>query len=874
MNVNSNVVTNNDSANAALLMANHAAMKGMLMSTLTDAKKSTSMSGDDIEAIAYLLEDTIYSQDYGNVNANDENGNGNNGNGNNGNGGSCEVLVEALTRLALNDDDESDDDQDDNYESGSDESSIAFDSDAEVEAFWEEFPEFKVTNPRYNTVEIPQQYLDDYDDDGDGDDNEIDDDPNENDIDCNDNDNDNDNVDDDRRKMQKNPQDHSIPPHPQQSQLQSNNQQHGNRSSTNMKNPYSNGNGNRNGGDRDQDPFSNSHNAQQNRGNKRPNNPYSNNNRQTETLQIQVSQSQKRSQAQSQAQSSSWDAYNARHTDRFNDNGVSSLGDDHDDRNPRQQRQQQRQPQHQQQQQQHINSNRNQNHDQNPNRHHNHNHNHNPHIYIDDDDDDNDPNNGDPTENPFRTAREVRGKKSKYDGIGNNNSSNNNSNNNNGNNGNNNYNDNNGSYDGYDNNNDYGNNNGNGPSSSSYNPNRPELSAGLKRKFQPPKLGSKKKNINGSANNNNYSSNGNGNGAGRPRGNVGNGGQKPRTNSNSKGGKNDDDDDEDELPEELKGLDKELIAKIENEIVDQTPTGESITFQDIAGLEDAKQTVMELVCWPMKRPDLFTGLRRGPNGLLLFGPPGTGKTLIGKAIAHESGATFFSISSSSLTSKWIGEGEKLVRTLFAVAAYREPAVVFIDEIDSLLTQRKADENEASRRIKTEFLVQLDGTGTSGQGRVLAIGATNLPKELDDAARRRFVKRLYIPLPEAPDREILLKTLLTKNRHRLTERELVKLAAETIGFSGADLKALCTDAALGPIRELGSRALDISTSDVPPIAYKHFRYALKGMNPSVAKSDLDMYIEFNNTYGSKSVTADAYDNLSDDDDEDDVDDVTS
>lgn len=130
----------------------------------------------------------------------------------------------------------------------------------------------------------------------------------------------------------------------------------------------------------------------------------------------------------------------------------------------------------------------------------------------------------------------------------------------------------------------------------------------------------------------------------------------------------------------------------------------------------------------MTRPDLFKGLRALPRGLLLFGPPGTGmysiyvniyhhctlsfvisglllaiyitgKTLIGKAIAHQSGATFFSISASSLMSKWIGEGEKTVRTLFAVAAYRQPSVVFIDEVDSLLCQRSSDENEATRRIK-------------------------------------------------------------------------------------------------------------------------------------------------------------------------------
>ena len=106
----------------------------------------------------------------------------------------------------------------------------------------------------------------------------------------------------------------------------------------------------------------------------------------------------------------------------------------------------------------------------------------------------------------------------------------------------------------------------------------------------------------------------------------------------------------------------------------------------------------------MKRPELFTGLRSLPKGLLLFGPPGTGKTLIGKAIAYESGATFFSISASSLMSKWTGESERLVKTLFAVASYREPSVVFIDEVDSLLTQRSSEENEASRRLKTEFLV--------------------------------------------------------------------------------------------------------------------------------------------------------------------------
>jgi SpoVK/Ycf46/Vps4 family AAA+-type ATPase len=236
--------------------------------------------------------------------------------------------------------------------------------------------------------------------------------------------------------------------------------------------------------------------------------------------------------------------------------------------------------------------------------------------------------------------------------------------------------------------------------------------------------------------------------------------------------------------------------------------------------------------------------------------------LIGKAIAHESGATFFSISSSSLTSKWIGEGEKLVKTLFFVASYRQPAVVFIDEIDSLLSQRKESENEASRRIKTEFLVQLDGTGTTGQGRVLIIGATNRPQEMDDAARRRFTKRLYIPLPEEDDRKALLLKLLKTNNHKLIDTDIDLLAKETKGFSGADLKSLCTDAAMGPIRALGSKALEISVKDVPPISLKHFKKSLKGTRPSVAPEDLKQYIEYDQIYGSK--RAEDSDGDSDDD----------
>nr|XP_002131406.1 fidgetin-like protein 1 [Ciona intestinalis] len=296
----------------------------------------------------------------------------------------------------------------------------------------------------------------------------------------------------------------------------------------------------------------------------------------------------------------------------------------------------------------------------------------------------------------------------------------------------------------------------------------------------------------------------------------------------------------------LKGIDPNLIELVMSEVMDH---GAPIHWDHIAGLEYAKATIKEVVIWPMMRPDIFTGLRGPPKGILLFGPPGTGKTLIGKCIASQSGATFFSISASSLTSKWIGQGEKMVRALFAVASINQPAVIFIDEIDSLLSQRSDSEHESSRRIKTEFFVQLDGATTSSEDRILVVGATNRPHEIDEAARRRLVKRLYIPLPEDGAREQIITKLLQEQSYRMTEEEILSVVKRTEGFSGADVTNLCKEAALGPIRSLQFQDISkISTEDVRPIAVEDFNKALERVRPSVSKKDLSMYEEWNKVFG--------------------------
>ena len=156
----------------------------------------------------------------------------------------------------------------------------------------------------------------------------------------------------------------------------------------------------------------------------------------------------------------------------------------------------------------------------------------------------------------------------------------------------------------------------------------------------------------------------------------------------------------------------------------------------------------------------------------------------------------------------------MVRALFAVARVHQPSVVFIDEIDSLLTSRSEGEHESSRKMKTEFLVQLDGASTVGEERILVVGATNRPQELDDAARRRLVKRLYIPLPDQEARLHILIRLLRKEKCAVSGEQMEDISKRTEGYSGADMANLCREAALGPIRSLpAEQILNIRKDDV-------------------------------------------------------------
>ncbi|XP_051132188.1 uncharacterized protein LOC127252165 isoform X2 [Andrographis paniculata] len=309
----------------------------------------------------------------------------------------------------------------------------------------------------------------------------------------------------------------------------------------------------------------------------------------------------------------------------------------------------------------------------------------------------------------------------------------------------------------------------------------------------------------------------------------------------------------------------EFEKKLLGEVI---PPGDiGVTFDDIGALDNVKETLKELVMLPLQRPELFSKgqLTKPCKGILLFGPPGTGKTMLAKAVATEAGANFINISMSSITSKWFGEGEKYVKAVFTLASKISPSVIFVDEVDSMLGRREnPGEHEAMRKMKNEFMVNWDGLRTKDKERVLVLAATNRPFDLDEAVIRRLPRRLMVSLPDAQNREKILKVILAKEELS-PNTDLGAVAKMTEGYSGSDLKNLCVSAAHCPIREILDKekkdkamateeqkplpALHSGT-DVRPLVMDDFKYAHQQVCASVSSESQNMneLQQWNELYG--------------------------
>ena len=287
-----------------------------------------------------------------------------------------------------------------------------------------------------------------------------------------------------------------------------------------------------------------------------------------------------------------------------------------------------------------------------------------------------------------------------------------------------------------------------------------------------------------------------------------------------------------------------MDQKIESEIMVKNP---KVKFSDIIGMEEMKQTLYEIIVVPTIRPDLFTGIRKPQRGILIFGPPGTGKTMIAKAIATECNCTFFNISASSLTSKWVGESEKTVKSLFKVAYKKVPSIIFIDEIDSILSKRSGSENEATKRLKTEFLIQFDGLGSNTNAKLLVIAATNRPMDLDEALLRRLPKRVYCGPLDENGRFEFIKKVINRVETNLSDEDIREIAQKTNDYSNSDLMEMCREAAYQPVRELTMDEI-LKTKAFRPLVKEDLIKAVQKIRGTLSKKVKDELQKWNEQFG--------------------------
>lgn len=229
-----------------------------------------------------------------------------------------------------------------------------------------------------------------------------------------------------------------------------------------------------------------------------------------------------------------------------------------------------------------------------------------------------------------------------------------------------------------------------------------------------------------------------------------------------------------------------------------------VTFDEIGGLKEQIEVLRDMVEMPLLKPHLFVRFgMKPPRGVLLYGPPGTGKTLLLRAIANETKAHVLTVSGPSVVSKYQGETEGALRSIFSEAHERQPSIIFIDEIDAL-TPKRGGENESALdvtdgRVVATLLTLMDGM--DGGGRVVVVAATNRPNAIDPALRRpgRFDREIEIGIPDANARLEILQLQLRKMPHVLLDTYVQTVAAKTHGYVGADLIALCTEAGMRCIK---------------------------------------------------------------------------
>ncbi len=295
--------------------------------------------------------------------------------------------------------------------------------------------------------------------------------------------------------------------------------------------------------------------------------------------------------------------------------------------------------------------------------------------------------------------------------------------------------------------------------------------------------------------------------------------------------------------QDLDDDEKRLQEMISDTIISERP---NIKMTEVAGLDDAKQAIDDAILTPLKHPELFKGKARQPwRGILFYGPAGCGKTLIAKAVASEVNATFFNVSAANIVSKWLGESERLVMHLFQLARKNQPAIVFIDELDSIGVSRSGDDVGGERRMKTQLLTELQGLASNHDDRVTVIGATNLPWEIDFALKSRFEKRIHVPLPNTEARAAILEIHMEDIEVSPTV-DFEEMADLTEGYSGRDISIVCREAAMEPIRDLQrSGRLDDEREilDIRPVSRDDFLSAIENIRPATPPEDVRRYIDW-------------------------------